>query len=300
MMHQIRNILALFAFIASSAVSVEAARLARPSSVPRAITAPTVLSWWQPGPIALEWQWEIDHPLDTSSVKDMGTGLTAYNGATAPETGPVVYDIDGFDNTPATVAELHNMGMKVVCYIEVGAAENYRPDYSKFFASVLGNVISGYSSEKYIDIRSPAVVTIIEARIAMCANKGFDAIEPDIDESYGSDTGFPLTKAIEEAYMTTLANYAHSLGVAMWGKNPDDTGDSYAADMINVFDAILTEQCNQYGSCYLLSAYLGKKPVFNAEYSISRRSFCPKDNSRVGWNGAKFPVSLNGGRNPCR
>jgi len=74
------------------------------------------------------------------------------------------------------------MGMKVVCYIEVGAAENYRLDYSEFPAAALGTVMPGYSNEKYIDISNPAVVTIIKARIAMCASKGFDAIEPDIDE----------------------------------------------------------------------------------------------------------------------
>ena len=38
----------------------------------------------------------IDHPLKTTSSADMGTGKTAYNGATAPATNPVVYDIDGF------------------------------------------------------------------------------------------------------------------------------------------------------------------------------------------------------------
>ncbi len=63
-----------------------------------------------------------------------------------------------------------------------------------------------------------------------CAAKGFDAVETDLDETYsGSDgtTGFALTKAIEEQYMTTLANYMHGLGLGWIIKNPDDTGDSY-------------------------------------------------------------------------
>jgi len=46
-------------------------------------------------------------------------------------------------------------------YIEVGAAENYRPDYSQFPASALGNVLQGYSNERYLDIRSSAVVGVI-------------------------------------------------------------------------------------------------------------------------------------------
>jgi hypothetical protein len=257
--------------------------------------------WWKPTGAALEWQWELDHPLNPKSATDMGTGKRAYNRTLPPATNPVVYDIDGFDNPASTVWTLHGMGKKVVCYIEVGAAETYRPDYNKFPRSALGKTVPGYSQERYVDIRNTAVLTIIEARIHMCANKGFDAIEPDIDESYASDTGFPLTQADEKSYMTTLADYAHGLGVAMWGKNPDDTGDSYAADMVHVFDAILTEQCNQYDTCNLLSAYTAaKKLVFNAEYSIVLSAFCGNDNARAGWSGTKFPVALTGGRSPCR
>jgi hypothetical protein len=256
-------------------------------------------TWWRPA-AADQWQWMIAHPLDVTSASDMGTGKTAYYGTSAPTTDPVVYDIDGFDNPATTVAALHAKGKKVVCYIEVGAAESYRPDYSQFPAAALGNAMPGYSSERYVDIRNSTVIAIIKNRIQMCASKGFDAIEPDIDESYTANTGFPLTKAIEEAYMTTLANYAHSLGLAMFGKNPDDTGDSYAADMVNVFDAVLTEQCNQYGTCSLLNAYTGKKAVFNAEYSNSLSAFCPPDTSRAGWNGAQFPTSLSGARSPCK
>jgi hypothetical protein len=229
----------------------------------------------------------------------MGTGKTAFNGSTAPTTDPVVYDIDGFDNPASTVAALHALGKKVVCYIEVGADDG-RSDSAALKATGEGAAMQGWPGEHYIDIRNAAVVSIIKARIKMCADKGFDAIEPDIDESYTSNTGFPLTKAIEEAYMKDLANYAHSLGVAMWGKNPDDTGDSYAADMVSYFDAVLTEECNQYGTCGALNAYTGKKPVFNAEYSSATSSFCPADNARAGWSGVKFPLALSGARTPCR
>jgi hypothetical protein len=123
-------------------------------------------------------------------------------------------------------------------------------------------------------------------------------VETDLDESYNSKSGFPLTKAIEEAYMTTLANDMHGLGLAWWIKNPDDTGDSYASDMYGLADAVLTEQCNQYSSCGLLSSYVGHKAVFNAEYSLGVSRFCAADNAR-GFNGARWGVSLNGGRKPC-
>ena len=39
--------------------------------------------------------------------------------------------------------------------------------------------------EYYLNINSPATVSIVESMIQQqCAAKGFDAVEPDIDDSY--------------------------------------------------------------------------------------------------------------------
>ena len=96
--------------------------------------------------------------------------------------------------------------------------------------------------------------------------------------------------------MTPLTNYAHGLGLAMFGKNPDDTGDDYAADMVDVFDGVITEQCNEYATCSLLNGYLAAgKPVLNAEYrSSSYPGFCTYDNAH-GITGALFNINLAGG-----
>jgi hypothetical protein len=264
------------------------------------ISGTALADWWRPnGP--LEWQWELDHVLSLSSLTDLGTGKAAANGARPPATNPVVYDIDGFDNPAAIVAGLHgmlanNLPVKVVCYISVGTAESWRTDYFRFPATALGRKDGGWAGERYVDITNPTVVGIMKARIAMCARKKFDAIETDNDETYTDNTGFKLTKAIEETYETTLANYAHRLNLAVVIKNPDDTGDSYAADMRPVVDAALTEQCNEYDTCGALSGYT---TVFDAEYSLSMSAFCPKDRARKGWNGVKFTEDLNGPRTPC-
>jgi hypothetical protein len=233
----------------------------------------------------------------------MGTGQTAYTGATAPATNPTVFDIDGFDNPASTVGSLHALGFKAICYIEVGAAENYRADYSQFPTVALGNTMPGYSSERYLDIRNATVVSVIEARISMCKSKGFDAVETDIDESYQSSTGFPLTKATEETFMVTLSNYMHANGMGWVAKNLDDTGDSYATDMFPNADALLTEESNFYGTSGLFSSYLGHKAVFNAEYTSDNQTaakFCPQDNA-AGENGVLFNVNLNATvRGVCR
>ncbi|MGD0314263.1 MAG: endo alpha-1,4 polygalactosaminidase [Acidimicrobiales bacterium] len=277
---------------------------------PPTYTPPPAGSWWMPPLGNQPWQWEIDHPLDLSNASDMGTGVDTYTGAPAPN--PVIYDIDGIENPKSTVTALHQLGDHVICYIEVGSAGDYYSAAEEGVATTyydqlkaagdLGDQLSGYP-EYFLNIASPTTLSIIESMIdQQCAAKGFDAVETDLDETYsGSDgtTGFTETKATEEQYMTTLANYMHSLGLGWIIKNPDDTGDSYASDMEPLADGVLTEQCNQYDTCGLLSAYQGHKAVFNAEYSLAPSAFCPADNA-ADFNGAQFNVNLFGGRVPCR
>ena len=267
-------------------------------------------SWWHPPTGVLPWQWEIDHPLDLSSATDMGTNDVLPNGSSAP--APVVFDIDGILNSAATVAALHAQGDHAICYIEVGTAGNYYSAadegiattyYAQYQAAgVLGNKLPGYA-EYFLNINAAATVSITEAMInQQCAAKGFDAVETDLDETYaGGDgtTGFTLSEADEVAYMSTLANYMHRDGLAWIIKNPDDTGDNFAATMEPLADGVLTEQCNQYSTCSALSSYFGHKAIFNAEYNIPTSQFCANDIT-LGINGAYFPVNLNGPRSPCQ
>jgi hypothetical protein len=252
-------------------------------------------TWWRPQ-AALAWQWELDHPLDLTRASDMGTGVTTYLGTPAPD--PTVYDIDGFDNTTATVSALHARGDHVICYIEVGAAESYRSDYAQFPSADLGSPVSGYPSERYLNIENPAVVRIIEARIAMCASKGFDAVEPDIDDSYSDSTGFAISQAQNVHFDTTLAAYAHGLGLA-WGlKNGDDP--SFAALVQPVADFALDEQCHQYNTCGSFATFASAgKAVLEVEYSEAPNQFCTSANA-ANEDALKMDVSLSGGRLPCR
>ena len=272
-------------------------------SIPRAEAS----SWWIPPLGSQPWQWELSHPLNLSNPRDIGTDDTLPDGQPAPD--PVIYDIDAIINPASTVAALHADGKHVVCYIEVGAAGNYYSAAQEGLSTtyyeqlkedgLFGHKVGGYP-EYYLNIQSSETVSIIESMIdQQCAEKGFDAVETDIDTEYASHSGFPLTKAIEEQDMTTLANYMHGLGLGWWIKNPDDTGDSFATDMYPLADAVLTEQCNQYSSCGLLSAYQGDKAVFNAEYHLKTSVFCPKDDAR-GFNGARFNLGLTGIRHPCQ
>jgi hypothetical protein len=232
--------------------------------------------WWQP-PQHLTWYWQLQG--------------TVRNGE------PVAaYDIDGFENSAAEVATLHSQGKHVICYIDVGTAEDFRPDYYKFPESVLG-LPNGWPGERWLDIRKLSVLEpIMTARFQMCKEKGFDAVEPDNIEGYANDTGFSLTAAEQLTYNEWVADEVHSLGMAVLQKNDGEQ----TPELESYFDGALTEQCNQYHECGDFEPYLAAgKPVLNAEYRTPTRKFCAKDNA-AGIMGARFNLALNGRRyQPC-
>ncbi len=268
-------------------------------------------SWWVPPLGNVPWQWELDHALDLSNPTDMGTNEKLPDGQPAP--APVVYDIDGIDNSASTVAALHALSDHVICYVEVGSAGNYYSAseeglattyYDQFKdAGVIGHKLKGYP-EYFLNIDSSSTLGIVEDMIAQqCYAKGFDAVETDLDETYGNNegpTGFTISQSDEQTYLTKLAGFMHSLGLGWIAKNLDDTGDDFATLMEPLADGMITEQCNQYDTCGALSAYQGVKAVFNAEYPPETTAeFCDADDA-AGFNGALFPVALNGPRQPCR
>jgi hypothetical protein len=264
-------------------------------------------SWWRPALGDQSWQWELDHPLNPSNATDMGINDTLPSGAVAPK--PVIYDIDGFENPASTVSALHAQGAHVVCYIEVGTAGNYYTASSEgqsatYYAQLkaagdLGTKQSGWP-EYYLNVNSSTTVAIEESMISQCRAKGFDAIETDNDETFQYKTGFAISEANMESYMGTLIGYAHSIGLGVIVKNPDDVGNtSFSNALEPLADGVISEQCNEYSTCSDLGAFLGHKAVFNAEYSAATSSFCPADNA-IGINGADFDVNLTGVRSPCQ
>jgi len=232
---------------------------------------------WVP-PRQLTWYWQL-------------TGTVNNSYAVA------AYDIDGFDNSAAEVSALHAAGKHAICYIDAGTWENWRSDAGSFPQSVLGSS-NGWPGEKWLDISKLSVLApIMTARLQMCAQKGFDAIEPDNIDGYQNSTGFPLTAQNQLSYNEWIANEAHALGLAVFQKNDPDQSSTLQP----YFDGALDEQCNEYSECSSFQPYLtANKPVLNAEYSPSLYpSFCSADNGS-GIMGALYSVSLDGSTyKPC-
>ena len=230
---------------------------------------------WSP-PQRLTWFWQLQ-------------------GKVVNDKAVAAYDIDGFENEAAEVAALHAQGKHVICYIDVGTSENFRPDYSSFPAAVKGRS-NGWPGERWLDIRQLGVLEpIMQARFQICREKGFDAVEPDNIEGYANESGFPLTAQQQLTYNEWVAGAVHALGMAVLQKNDGEQ----TPQLERYFDGALDEQCNQYSECNNFQAYLSAgKPVLNAEYGSSN-AFCAADNA-AGIMGARFDLNLTGATfEPC-
>lgn len=202
-----------------------------------------------------------------------------------------IYDLDGFETSSNEVAKLHGLGKHVVCYIDVGTWENFRPDKGKFPKSVLGRP-NGWPGERWLDVRRlPVLEPIMTARFKMCARKHFDAVEPDNMDGFENDTGFDITAREQLRYDEWIANEVHSLGMAVLEKNDPEQ----ARTLEPYFDGVLDEQCNQYQECGSFNSYLrAGKPVLNAEYRSSLYpGFCSAD-ERLGIMGVLYNLALDG------
>jgi hypothetical protein len=183
------------------------------------------------------------------------------------------WDIDGFDTPASTIATIHAKSEHAICYIDVGGAENWRSDYSKFPPSVLGNTIPGWPNERYVDIRQLSVLSPIEgARFDTCKSKGFDAVDPDVLDAFTKPSGFPLTQQDQINFNNMIAGLAHARGLSIALKGDPEL----AVQEVSTFDFSIDEECYQWSECNRLSPFItAGKAVFDVEYDIAPSSFCP-------------------------
>ena len=191
-----------------------------------------------------------------------------------PGQGPIVYDIDGENNTASTVAALHALGpdVKVVCYVDVGTYEVGRSDSSKFPASVLGSGVAGLPGEKWLDVRNQAtLLPFMKDRFSSwCKDKGFDGVEPDNLDGWTNDPGFPITEAENVSYDLAIASAVHALGLSVGVKNlVASLSTANIPSVENGFDWALTEHCFEYGQCdsYTQSFAAKGKATWDVEYT---------------------------------
>ena len=220
-----------------------------------AVAAPASAARWQPRPTTAAWQWQLQGKVDLS----------------VPAT---VYEVDGFETPKRTVAKLHDLGRKVICYLDIGAWESYRPDAGAFPERVLGEVYFGYPDERWLDIREIGpLAPILRKRFDICERKGFDAVEPDNLAGYENKSGFPLTGADQLRFNRWVAREVHKRGMSVALKNDP----AQVRQLVGDFDFAVVEECFGYDECEMFSPFIeAGKAVFSAEYEAAPASFCPQ------------------------
>lgn len=235
---------------------------------------------WHPKP-GTTWQWQITGRVDSSLPVQM-------------------YDIDLFDAQPEAssyrvpgfgtvsvprglnagiVGALHKRGVKVVCYLDTGAWENYRPDATLFPRDVIGRN-TGWEGERWLDLRSsawPRFQPLVAARLDLARRTGCDGVEPDQNNPLGNDPGFPIGKGDQKRWYLEVAAMAHARGLSVGQKNGIETTD---ADTVKAFDWNLNEGCRRYSECGPLKQFISAgKAVFHVEYVDEgmTTSFCGQD-----------------------
>lgn len=157
--------------------------------------------------------------------------------------GVMFYDIDGFDNSANTVSELQNAGALVACYLDVGTAENWRPDYDDFPDVVRGNDVStgggGWSGQDWLDLRRlDLLLPLMLRRLDMCEEKGFDLTQFDDLWSWQVPSGFNLAALDSVDFTVLLMSDSRSRGMASGYENNTGVWD----DTPNCGDAVLSEE----------------------------------------------------------
>lgn len=205
---------------------------------------------------------------------DLQLGASTESKVTLPNTVRLI-EVDGFGTSAQTVADLKAKGAYVVCYINAGSYESYRPDSGLYPNSLKLQTDPDWPDESFLDIRDVfrsggVLADILKNRIDMCKAKGFDAVDPDNLQNDENITSGVITRQDQLNFNGWLTDTAHRAGLAIFQKNGPDRilqRDKLGRLMVDLFDGIVNEQCGQYKECAALAAYVERgKPALNVEY----------------------------------
>lgn len=201
-------------------------------------------NWYQPPPFTT-WQWQLSGTVNESYAVE-------------------VYDIDLFDSSKSLIASLQATGKKVICYFSAGSYENWRPDQGEFATADLGNPLDGWPGERWLDMRSANVRTIMGERLDLAEQKGCDGVEPDNVDGYTNNSGFSLSAQDQLDYNRFISQQAHARHLSVGLKNDLDQ----VGALVDDFDFAVNEQCFENSECDALKPFINAgKAVFNAEYA---------------------------------
>jgi hypothetical protein len=174
------------------------------------------------------------------------------------------------DRNATPVAGLYN-----ICYINAFQTQSDEIDWWQQYHDNLllrdssgQYVIDGDWGENLLDVSTPAkrsaIASIVSGWIDGCAAAGYNAIEPDNQDSFDRSDGL-LTQNQALALLRTLAQHAHAKGLAIAQKNTTSFG---SAGKNAGLDFAVAEECQDYDECGDYTAVYGNH-VIVIEYTKS-------------------------------
>jgi hypothetical protein len=181
--------------------------------------------------------------------------------------------IDVFNASPEVVQRLHDRGRVVAGYLSAGSHETFRPDADAFPPESLGTALAGYPNERWLDVRDPTVRALMQARLELARDSGFDGVLLSSLDAYEVDSGHDLSAAEQLDYNLWLAAEAHSLGLA--AGLADDW--AHAGQLAPAYDFAIHFGCIADGRCAELDAYRARgRAVFDLEIDGTAAEVCPE------------------------
>ncbi len=211
----------------------------------------------------VRWDWQIGAASETTVVAPAGTALI---------------DADLFTMSATKVAQLNTAGLYTVCYINAGSWQPGLPDSASYPDYLKLQADPDWPGEYFLDVTdvfkpNSVLASILRARLQLCKQKGFAAVEPDNLQNDENVSGGRITTQQQIDFNGWIADEAHAAGMAVFQKNGPDKillQDRTGKMMVEKFDAILNEECQQFDECQPLAEYVSRgKLALNVEYSSS-------------------------------
>jgi hypothetical protein len=265
--------LSRLAYLSASVLGAAAIAGASPSAgavtAGRAASGHAAGSAWQDPPVNGQFDYQI-------------------GGSYQPAAGVRIVDRD---RTSKPVSGLYN-----VCYVNAFQTQAYQDGWWKAHHPSLllrrnGKAVHdpGWPGEIILDTSTGSkrhrLLAVIGGWIDGCADKGFDAVEPDNLDS-NTRSHHLLTQSDDMDFAALLAQRAHDDGLAFGQKNDAELGKA-ARDQVG-FDFAIAEECQVYSECHYYTRDYGSR-VIEIEYTDNGRSYY---NQACAARGAQISVIL--------
>ena len=188
--------------------------------------------------------------------------LARLDGAVNIEEAADFFYLDPEQQPAEDLTSLHEQGRRYLCYLSAGTVESFRDDADSFPDHAVGNVVSAFPNERWLDLRDPEVRALMAKRIVALAGAGCDGVAPASLTGYETDSGFDLTLRDTLDYAQFIADAAHAAGMSVGLTGPS----ALTLELWKSFDFGLAIGCVASSMCREYAALTAaKKPVLHVE-----------------------------------